>query len=691
MLPDDDLEYLHSKLLISSIKNNKTNKDNLELQFKLNADDNAQTTVLLASTHVAQQFEAAMGLEPNSLFNQKTEVDEVPPVIKELYLTKVRSPIVVKFTHKGSQNQKNYSKLVKSPLEKLDFTPENIAWCNPTAFLATYVSDLPDIDKIKADFLQEVITLTTNKQDLLADPFKLFILCLPFQIIFETYAYTNYSLKKSGNSQKVTFKDIIFIFIFQMERWGLSNIFGCISEPTQRKKLIISNSLYKSKFSTLKYNKFASILAESETPEQMKTVLSNSADHFANLFSIHSSKLVNNVHIAVIDEVSLAWDGKEDSFRSPPHITKNPSKVHQVAFELKCLNESTAGLRLGMLCVLARELDQLQKNDVEDSDIENMPKAQWQVMKLLQLCDLLGLGRKRPWLVIADAAFASMSLATHLRSQYGIHFLGPIKRNSSGSLYNIVKRLAFADQEMFVTQSYLQDTPESKPVKVFQAIDGTQNLVFTFNKMEMHHHASTRALRELKKNNYNVKGVGFHCLSPRYVYRINFNHCDKFNRCISYIGCTRNIFLDFSDKLMSFIVDSAGVNAKYLFCHFGRNNITTVKFSQLIVDNTYKYFDIKRYEDNNNESEGRNYMEKLQKLLIVMKQYCDKSVREYRHMSPGKGKALHTVVRCNHCPDATKSLADVACKLCSITKKDQIFCHICWNNHCWNNHQDLIN
>lgn len=58
---------------------------------------------------------------------------------------------------------------------------------------------------------------------------------------------------------------------------------------------------------------------------------------------------------------------------------------------------------------------------------------------------------RRPWLVIADGAFASTSLAVELSTLYNINFIGPVKVCSIQSHKNLTNKLQLADQDALVT------------------------------------------------------------------------------------------------------------------------------------------------------------------------------------------------------------------------------------------------
>lgn len=76
-----------------------------------------------------------------------------------------------------------------------------------------------------------------------------------------------------------------------------------------------------------------------------------------------------------------------------------------------------------------------------EGSLENFPLFAFYILKLLLSGRMLLDNDVRPFLVIADAVFASIWLAAHLKLVYNINFLRPVKQNSTDSISIAVEEL----------------------------------------------------------------------------------------------------------------------------------------------------------------------------------------------------------------------------------------------------------
>lgn len=601
VLCEEKTEYLERFVVLKNINHKKSKTTHPAVVIKPAQKDGADAHVVLASRHVCEEFDRILKTSENSVFESDVKIQLGEKFLGELQDLEPLSTMEILFTELGKIHKQDQSRRRHLSDRTLNFTPERLAWYNPTAFFENYQCSLPDYHSLRDEFIEKCPKMPKDIAELLSDPFLLWIACLPFATVFDMFAYTNSVSNTRKYKSKISIDDIFLMFMFLMERHGLSFKYGTLASATQTEPLIIKNNTYRRISSSIVINEHDNI----DDDDSRSANLSNQAIKLGEQFSHHSSKLVNNVNTVVVDEVSFTWLGYEHRFTSPAHITKNPSKVHSRAFEFKCLDENQAGLRLGMIPVLSQLHSSNYRTQSPDAlsglfNLHNMTSSTWQVMKLLAVCGMLQDEAMKPWMVIADAAFASIELAAHLLSFHNIHFLGPIKRNSSGSITHIVNKLQLAEQEAFVTCSTVKDrygsyavpdrvqydpviqngtiSPNHKGrylgklspyhfvaqqitqdhlVQVYQAVDGVQNLVFTFPMIKLHHHCSSKALRhyDYEKENGDIDDteykIGFHCLTLRIYYRVHFNHCDIFNRMISQVGCSDNIVIDFSKKYSS--------------------------------------------------------------------------------------------------------------------------------------------
>lgn len=170
----------------------------------------------------------------------------------------------------------------------MTFTPNRSAWYNNQAFEDTYESSLPNWKVALSKLVETMPVFPDCHQILFLNSFMLFLACFPFKIMFEIFAYSNAAFDPTFSNIKITFDNILRLMIFQMERHGLSDIYGSLSTSSRGSLKIMTNSTYNKLLRNIVYAKER----ENESAANTKARLSQCSIRLAHGFSEHSSCLV---------------------------------------------------------------------------------------------------------------------------------------------------------------------------------------------------------------------------------------------------------------------------------------------------------------------------------------------------------------------------------------------------------------
>lgn len=231
---------------------------------------------------------------------------------------------------------------------------------------------------------------------------------LPAPITCSIFCHSNSSTHKLYEPLPLSVDDISKLFIFWLQKAGSS-------DAAASDNLVVTPSEYFLERSKITVNELSSPQHEQESRKDYTHRSSLCAIQMLETFSKATSKVFFHFKVFIVDECSMSWGGKEKEESGCPHTTKNKNKVHSVAFEVKCANDNTTGVRFSTTPVLNKhESQQHREGSPTDAMIPNLSSfssSSWRVVKLLSLANALRNAPRRPWMVIADSAFASVPLA----------------------------------------------------------------------------------------------------------------------------------------------------------------------------------------------------------------------------------------------------------------------------------------
>lgn len=681
-----------------------------------------------------------------------------------------------------------YAKMISQTPE---FTFQNTPWYHHNTVLDEYYKGTADWAEKKADFVKMIPALPQTWEELCQDYFLLWLVTYPYEVMLELYYWTRKEMEKheeKGRELRIKdlkLVDLMGIFMFWVERRGDVVHFGPLSQPSGAPTIYPTYKVREfTPFLTL--NEFhdhfdgddgdAGAVAPANTtqtdPNTSQTPPDISQDpprrapseyltaeqqiardnkcaeavgRASRHFSAFMPQLLSVAAIAIIDEVSLPWYGD-----NAPHITKCINKVWRIAFELKTLNDALTGLRMGFRPVLSTEQTQVLRGDSFDPGgavhhLDDFKKSgHSSIISVLQWCDMLTQKEKRPKLVIADAGFASISVAAHLEHAYGIGFIGPIKTSSAGSLKKLVYALNMEDQENFIVKTKVSlehmeifnPTYKYNPqhvhqrqydrngngqfsarptapttaagnamkgvraevakqhgqdnVTVYQFVDGVQCIASTIPQTTTHHHISAMALRNLQKKRKagNIPPVaGFLMYLPRWLYRIYFNRCDVFNRSLRIVGAIHNITQCFKRKYLQFMLDTTIDNARRALNYFGNRDVSVLQFRAKLLEDAKKHLvgDVETAAAVARAEKAK----RVREYPLRVANLADMGVTHYRFTEPGyhtnrKRDSKRDDWLCPICQAENATAPQrvvVACKECAVDRAGQMFCVYHWAAH----------
>lgn len=180
----------------------------------------------------------------------------------------------------------------------------------------------------------------------LANPFFMFILCLPMNILHSIYCHSNSSSYERYDEPQLSLDSLLKIIILWLQKRGST-------QPSSVCEFVLTQKKYHSMKSIIKLNELSDPQYANESMDAYTHRSSLCTIRFCQQYSTHTSQMFSFVKVAVADETSMGWIGKEREGAGSPHNTKNPNKVHPIAFQAKCLNDYLTGVRLAMFPVLS--------------------------------------------------------------------------------------------------------------------------------------------------------------------------------------------------------------------------------------------------------------------------------------------------------------------------------------------------
>ena len=289
-----------------------------------------------------------------------------------------------------------------------------------------------------------------------------------------------------------------------------------------------------------------------------------------------------------------------------------------------------------------------------------------------------------------------------LKDVYDIDFLGPIKTCCKGSCRNLVNSLELPDQVGFVLTASLSSPinpysealqevrktlrgsylifNQNNPIRMYQFVDGMQNLVTTYNCAKLHHHCCVREQRfwiSRYKKEHPETPMGFSCLTPRFYYRIYYNTCDEQNRSLRRVGTLHNTTLHGSHKIAQLVVDTAIDNLHKYLTSIGETNHNIITFCKKVLNSaviymlpstkTEKYYNI-------NSSSKDNMNIKCSKIMTKSLHLFHKTKVG---LCRGHSKTAYSKIICLQC----KMQAIVGCTICGKKFPNQVYCLYCGVEH----------
>lgn len=233
-------------------------------------------------------------------------------------------------------------------------------------------------------------------------------------------------------------------------------------------------------------------------------------------------------------------------------------------------------------------------------------------------------------------------------------------------------------------------------VIVYQYVDGVQNLVTTIPQHNIHHHISYGNLKLLRKRlrEGTSKGrAGFHCLTPRFLYRVLFNVCDVQNKSLRRMGAMKNYARRFESRYLQFLVDLVMDCAHRVYSIYNKSRdraeYTAQQFRDCVISGAYKHFG----ESQDVGGLTRRHSERLEEEADTqahMMSLMTTALGGFRKTAPGhnhkRNRLSQDMIMCETC---NKHRAANGCVECSKRLPNQVFCQWCWYKHYDSTHRLL--